>query len=745
MRFLPNFKFLYLIVVILLVLDSTQSLTAATPGFRIHRIDDRIQNTACAIGPDGHLYVVSMNYHERTGSSKLIRYLLKEDGQPTGKTETVYDWGLDSAAQPIGFAFDPYATKTNLTGWIALGDSLQGHSGWSDQWAGRIYKAYISSAGSAQQTKLELKITNLPHAFHTINNIEFGPDNRLYICSGSTTTLGWEPHMTEVLLSAAMLQADVHRINGVLDVKTSDGGNYNPFAPDALLKLYGTAIRQPYDCTWHPNGRLYACTNQNDVNGNTGAGGGIPNVANVRPPEFLAIIEPDKTYGFPNASRGEFVLMGGNPTTGEDGWTEIKEYPVGINPPETFDTSLLHKIDTIGGGSANGILSYRAPGELNDRIICCFYSAEKIYTFTVGDDGRVIDREPLHDDNGKPMVIQNPLDITEHPTHGHLYVAAFGKQDKGEGGAVYFLERTEPLQPEMRLQTVPQVIMGTVLENEMNWTDTFTLSTPIDQNVQYELSVDSDWIKITPTSGNLTNKSATSQHRVQLTKALSPDTYYTTIQISSQNGIKQTVSMNLLVKPVSNKDRFFVSAGNSYDMTAESFPVELPLNGTVLSSAENIDLSVQWEVEKGNPENIMVLDSNSLVGTVQFSKPGAYRLRLTAKQGERTRQEIVAFTVDVPGNQPPTMEISQVNQTLKMGKTLNLSATAEDDGLPEGETVTYQWTREGTGAGIITFSESQRKTTDARFSEPGPYRIRCTVSDGVRTAHKEIEVYVRSE
>ncbi len=718
-------------------------VSAATPGFRVHRMDDRIQNTACAIGPDGHLYVISMNYHEQTGSAKVVRYFLQEDGYPTGKKETVYDWGPDSAAQPIGLAFDPSASKDHLIAWIALGESLQGHSGWSDPWAGRIYRAEFPTAGSSNETSLQLKITHLPHAFHTVNNITFGPDKRLYICTGSTTTLGWEPHTTEVLLSCAILQADVDKIQDVLDVKTSDGGTYNPFAPDALVKLYGTAIRQPYDCTWHPSGRLYACTNQNDVNGNTGAGGSIPNVANVRPPEFLAIIEPGKTYGFPNASRGEFVLMGGNPTAGDDGWTEIEEYPVGITPPDTFDVSLLHKIDEIGGGSANGILSYRTPGALQGRIICCFYSSEKIYTFTVSQDGRVIDREPLNNEHGEPMVIQNPLDIFEHPTQGHLYVAAYGKQDKGEGGAVYFLERTEPLQTRPELYTNPAVIMGEIIEGEENWSNAIAVYSRTNQSAQYQLTTNVEWLKIDPPSGTIHGTQNVNEHQVYLTKPPKPGTHYAKIKISSNDKTAQSGSLNLYVEPLSNQNRFFVSAGNSYEITAVDFPVKLPLKGTVISAVDQVEVSSFWEVESGNPNQITLPSENVLTGTATIHAPGQYRLRLVAKQGNRTRQARVTFTVDVPNNKAPTLKLTASRKKVKIGEVVQLSASAQDDGLPkQNHTLSYQWTREGTGAGIVTFSDPQGKSTEARFSQAAPYRIRCTVSDGVRSTHHDIEMMV---
>ncbi|MEX0939180.1 MAG: hypothetical protein WDZ59_15065 [Pirellulales bacterium] len=719
----------------------------AAERFRAERIDDRIQNTACEVGPDGHLYVVSMNYHGRTGSPRLMRYVLDGRGRPTGEKQIVHDWGADSAAQPIGLAFDPKSTAENLVAWIALGESLQGHSGWSDPWAGRIYRFELPPAGSSQPARSELKITNLPHAFHTVNDIAFGPEGKLYICCGSTTTLGWEPHTTEKLLSGAILQADVARLDGVLDVKTSDGGQYNPFAPAAPLRLYGTAIRQPYDCTWHPNGRLYACTNQNDVNGQTGSGGGIPNVENIKPPEFLAIIEPGRTYGFPNAARGEFVLMGGNPTDGDDGWTEIVDYPVGIEPPDTFDPSLLHPIDDIGGGSADGMLAYRAPGELQHRLVACFYSANKIFTFTPGDDGRIVERDVLRGTDGQPLQIASPLDICEHPRRGHLYVAGYGKQDKGEQGGVHFLERLSDVPEEDRLQASPAVLVGEVLDGDDDWSSEFEVHLPGGDDTSYAIASDVDWLRVEPAEGTLSGEPQFKKHRVRLTRSLPPGTHYAALRIEPTGDSDREpvrMSVNLHVAPRGQAERFAVSAGNSREVVAESFPVRLPLAGTVISAVENVPVQTRWQLESGSEPHLVLTDPAALASEAIIDAPGRYTLNLIATRGQQSRQGTVTLAVDVPGNRSPGLRATADRQTVRLGESIELTAEASDDGLPADSVgLTYRWTREGTGSGIVTFEDATSAATSATFSRATEYRIRCTVSDGVRETHRDLLIEVK--
>lgn len=707
----------------------------------MHRIDDRTQNTACEIGPDGHLYVVSMNYHGRTGEAQLIRYLLDPAGRPQGEKEVVHAWGGDAAAQPIGIAFDPAATPLQPIAWIALGQSLQGHSGWSDPWAGRIYRAVLPPVGSSEKAKLELKITNLPHAFHTVNDIHFGPDRKLYICCGSTTTSGWEPHQTEQLLSGAILQADVVSISGTLDVKTADGGRYNPFASDAPVKLFATAIRQPYDCTWHFNGRLYACTNQNDVNGQTGSGGGIPDVENQKPPEFLAIIERGKTYGFPNATRGEFVLMGGNPTAGDDGWTEIDAYPAGIHPPPTFDPTLLHRIDDIGGGSANGILSYRASGPLHQHLVCCFYSADNIYTFALASDGKVTDRDPLRDEEGQPMKIKRPLDICQHPTAGHLYVAAYGQQDKGEEGAVYFLERrAKPQSPSFSV--TPIALVGSLEARSDTWSGSFSASSR-HQEAEFAASSDTDWLEVRK-STKLDQEGADQEWQafhVRVRGSLPPGTHYATVRVSAGRGQHRALGVQVFV-PTENHDRLFaVSAGNSRDVTPKELPIELPLSGSIMTAQEEGEIEIRWERVSGPSDGVGIHEPHAIRTKATFVRRGRYQLQLVAERDGHSTEQTALFIIDEPGNEPPHVEFIASDTKVLPGNSVRLSVDADDDGRPQAiGKLSYRWSREGTGVGVVDFSDPAASSTTATFSRPGPYRIRCTVSDGVREAYDEVVV-----
>ena len=170
---------------------------------------------------------------------------------------------------------------------------------------------------------------------------------------------------SEQLLSAAILRVDYNAIatriaagQGPLNVKTADGGTYNPFAPGAAVTLYATGVRNAYDLLWHSNGNLYAPTNGSAPGGNTPAGGGAPALKNVaqNEPDWLFKIRKDKYYGHPNPTRQEYVLNGGNPTSGADKY-EVNAYPVGTKPDADWDPAIY----SFGANrSPNGIIEYKS-------------------------------------------------------------------------------------------------------------------------------------------------------------------------------------------------------------------------------------------------------------------------------------------------------------------------------------------------------------------------------------------------
>ena len=388
--------------------------------FRSHEIDRRDQTTSVRIGPDGHLYVSDVH-------GTIYRYQLGQDGKPVAMNAVVKMEGQ----QIIGLCFDPRATARNLILWVSHAKRNAG------VWAGVISRLRLPPVGQAKDVVRQDVIVGLPcpeKLEHQPNQIAFGPDGKLYQSVGGVTTLGGTPNWgaEESLLSAAIIVADVNHpsFNGgklPCDVKVAAPVNYDPRKPDAPVQLYATGLRNAVGICWHSSGHLFTATNANSIGSGatTPKAKGIPAIT-YTPHEALCRVVRGKYYGHPNPSRGEYVLLGGNPTAKNDPW-EVPVYPVGVRPDPNFDPSLLYDLRPGGGNSPNGMCEYTAAGPLNGRLLVAYFSGGRcVQTFALDKQGRVIDERPLVDREGNVLRFNQPLDVCVHPQTGRIYLAVFG-------------------------------------------------------------------------------------------------------------------------------------------------------------------------------------------------------------------------------------------------------------------------------------------------------------------------------
>jgi glucose/arabinose dehydrogenase len=301
-------------------------------------------------------------------------------------------------------------------------------------------------AGAGLSTRRDV-ITGLPRAAadHMNNGIAFGPDGRLYIAQGSLSGYGapdpaWA-NRAETPLSAAVLVADVvgdARFAGTVDVNT--GAGYDPSATTAPVTVYAAGLRNPYDLVWHSNGSLYSPVNES-VNGNAPAGpnGSPPALSNLPAgDDFLARVLPGRYYGHPNPSRAQYVLNGGNPTSGVDPF-EVSQYPVGVKPDSRWQAPIadlgLHR-------SADGIAEYRSGafgGALQGNLLIAEFSGgDDLIAVRLAADGSYAGRFSLYGG------LNNPLDVTADPRNGNIWVAEYGAWDGTGTGGVITLLRPAP-------------------------------------------------------------------------------------------------------------------------------------------------------------------------------------------------------------------------------------------------------------------------------------------------------------
>ena len=411
------------------------------------RTFDRTRSmTTVLFGPDDRLYAAD-------AFGNLVRWDLDENGTPVRKSTLLSD--PKKSRQYIDLEWDPSATAENLILWTSFAERL---------WPGderHYFTGTIARLELGDAIEERVVVTGLPHGrekqggFETLphqpNGLVFR-EGKLYQSVGSTSSSGGPPNwgVIEQPLSACILEIDYRKITAPVDVFPP--GGYDPEHPGAPVRVYATGVRNALELVTHTNGRLYTGVNIND---RRGPGDGVPDdpdipgdqnilVEDTTPNhESLYLIEKGRHYGFPNPSRGHYVLNGGNPTEGEDPF-EIRGYPVGTRPEPGFAPELSYPIWLHGGTSPNGLIEYLPHGDhpLKHALICCFYSALDIAVMPLGDDGLPTKVEKLRGPEGT-LAFNGPLDLTMDPRSGVLYIADFGHQGKfGADGSMILLRPT---------------------------------------------------------------------------------------------------------------------------------------------------------------------------------------------------------------------------------------------------------------------------------------------------------------
>ena len=399
-------------------------------------------HTTLTMGPDGKLYACTVD-------GKIKRFAVKADGTLLDP-EVIYSL-QDASGQrvprlAVGLTFDPTATASNLIVWVSHSSFM-----FSDgpDWDGKLTRL-----SGPHLEKVEDVLIHLPRSAkdHLTNSIAFGPDRALYFCQGSNTAMGapdsiWD-NRQEHVLSAAILRLDLKKIKSVklpLDVKTTDGGNYNPLAVNAPLTVYASGIRNAYDLVWHSNGELYVTTNGSGAGGNTPTsvagtrrpdgssytGPKIPAIADVGEAQndYLLRVEKGGYYGHPNPSRGEYVLNGGNPTANTDP-AQFSQYPVGIQPDPNYRGFVF---EFPMHNSPNGIIEYKGRAfkeQLKGKILIVRLMENRdIIVLDPSGKNHTINRETPGRAIAGFADFLLPLDLTEDTSTGNIYVSEYG----GEG------------------------------------------------------------------------------------------------------------------------------------------------------------------------------------------------------------------------------------------------------------------------------------------------------------------------
>jgi len=402
--------------------------------------------TSIAIGPDNKVYAGTI-------TGQIYRFNINADGTLSGQTiiNTVRAGNGNVDRAVIGMTFDPNEAAPVL--WVTNGGRQLTEA---PNWSGKLAKLSGTNLATYQDY-----VVNFPRSYkdHMTNSIAIKPGEPgvIYISQGSMNAMGapdskWGLRK-EHLLSAAVLRVDTNAITTLpLNVQTNDNdetsapganGRYNPFAAGAPVTIYATGVRNAYDILWHSNGSLYTATNGSAANGSTPAtpsplpaacsrridqptngnytGPSVPGLSPnpIAEDDYLYRVVQGGYYGHPNPARCEWVLNGGNPTSGVDN-TETASYPVGVQKDRNWRGNAFNFGPHF---SPNGMLEWKATSvpSLMGKLLIIRYSE--------GNDVITLDIDPATKDiSGSGTTLSgmdgfnDPLDIAHNVSNGDVYV-----------------------------------------------------------------------------------------------------------------------------------------------------------------------------------------------------------------------------------------------------------------------------------------------------------------------------------
>jgi N-acetylneuraminic acid mutarotase/glucose/arabinose dehydrogenase len=418
--------------------------------------------TAMAVGPDGRLYVATLfgtihaltiDPKTRTFTSQVINTIPNSEG---GNRLT------------LGIAVDPDSTPDNVILWVSHSSGSVSNGALN---SGKISR--LSGPGFTQKADI---VTGLPRAIanHATNNIDFGPDGRLYLWQGGNTGAGSpnnEPTdfgtRPEQVLSAALLVVDIPKwkanpanFNG--NVTSPIGEFIDQFyarkaqelgRPYTDVQVYASGLRNTYDGVFHSNGSIYAPDNGLGVTGTvppvprlgsptdrtkTTLFGQVPIDNPGVQPDLLNRVVQGGYYGHPNPYRDEVVFKTGS-FQGFTASTIPPGHPVYQQPILNLGTNR----------SADGIIEYTANnffGQLKgDLLITNFSQGDNITRVKLSPNGlSAISSSSLVGD------FKDPLPIAMGP-NGSFFVGEFN------GNKVTILEPLGTWRTD--LPTAPQAIL----------------------------------------------------------------------------------------------------------------------------------------------------------------------------------------------------------------------------------------------------------------------------------------------
>jgi peptidoglycan hydrolase-like protein with peptidoglycan-binding domain len=201
-------------------------------------------------------------------------------------------------------------------------------------------------------------------------------------------------------------------------------------------------------------------------------------------------------------------------------------------------------------------------------------------------------------------------------------------------------------------------------------------------------------------------------------------------------------------------------AGNSttssvVNVTVSNVANRPPVLTSIGAKAVNENATLSFTVSATDPDNDTLTYSTSALpagatfisGTRTFSftpsylQSGSYPVTFNVSDGSGgTDSEIVTITVNNV-NRAPSSSAGN-DQTITLSHLATLAGVGSD---PDGQTVTYLWSKVSETGGSATLSNAAIANPTVSFSAAGVYTLRLTVSDGVLSSSDNLIITVNPE
>jgi len=149
------------------------------------------------------------------------------------------------------------------------------------------------------------------------------------------------------------------------------------------------------------------------------------------------------------------------------------------------------------------------------------------------------------------------------------------------------------------------------------------------------------------------------------------------------------------------------------------------------------------EVVKGATATILSKSGHERVdGVISYDDV----LKVVSEDGTNTTIYFLTFQLESNPdvNQAPVVTLAFSDSIMNETGTIQLSATVDDDGLPQPPSITYLWEVTSGNAADVVIENADQLSTNVTFSAMGDYTFTLSVNDGAATTEVLVSISLRA-